>query len=233
MCRWIAHPHTKEIRPIVFDAALAAGRDDVVLCHLNHRLVQMCLSLLRAEIWSQGRTRKLHRFTSRMVPDTVLQTPAVIVHGRLLVLGGDNQRVHEEIILAGGQIARGPFQPHERRRDAVRYAAASDQDAPGFVEDRLKELWPKLEGPALQALEARMQDRTKNLEKFLEERAEKEVANLSAVMQELEKTIREILKREEDPQLKLNLEGATTDEKSQRERDLNALGAVSKKFPAK
>ena len=34
----LPHPHTREIRPIVFDPALAAGRDDVVLAHLNHRL---------------------------------------------------------------------------------------------------------------------------------------------------------------------------------------------------
>jgi superfamily II DNA or RNA helicase len=46
----LAHPHTKKIRPIVFDAALATGRDDVVLAHLNHRLVQMCLRLLRAGV---------------------------------------------------------------------------------------------------------------------------------------------------------------------------------------
>ena len=54
----LAHPHTKKIRPIVFDAALATGRDDVVLAHLNHRLVQMCLRLLRAEIWSLGTQTK-------------------------------------------------------------------------------------------------------------------------------------------------------------------------------
>lgn len=220
----LRHPHlTEVIRPIVFDAALAAGRDDVVHCHLNHRLVQMCLRLLRAEIWSQGQSRKLHRFTSRMVPDAVLQTPAVIVHGRLLVLGGDNQRVHEEIILAGGQVREGRFSRLNVTETQAAYAAATDQDAPGFVEDRLKELWSRLEGPALQALDARMQDRTKNLKAFLDEHAEKEVANLTAVMQELEKSIRDVLKREEDPQLKLNLEGATSDEKNQRERDLNAL----------
>ena len=85
------------------------ARRDVVLCHLNHRLVQMCLRLLRAEIWSQGQAKKLHRFTTRMVPDTVLRTPAVLIHGRLLVLGGDNHRVHEEIIVAGGHLREGRF----------------------------------------------------------------------------------------------------------------------------
>jgi hypothetical protein len=48
----LEHPHTKVIRPIVFDPDLARRRDDVVLAHLNHRLVQMCLRLLRAEVWS-------------------------------------------------------------------------------------------------------------------------------------------------------------------------------------
>ncbi len=45
----LAHPHSGEIRPIVFDHALAKERDDVVLVHLNHRLAQMALRLLRAE----------------------------------------------------------------------------------------------------------------------------------------------------------------------------------------
>jgi len=31
----LAHPHSKKIRPIVFDHSLAVGRDDVVLCHLK------------------------------------------------------------------------------------------------------------------------------------------------------------------------------------------------------
>ena len=46
------HPHTHKRRPITFDHDVAKGRDDVVLAHLNHRLVQMCLRLLRAEVWA-------------------------------------------------------------------------------------------------------------------------------------------------------------------------------------
>ena len=42
----LAHPFTGEARPFVFDHALAKGREDVVLVHLNHRLVQMSLRLL-------------------------------------------------------------------------------------------------------------------------------------------------------------------------------------------
>jgi hypothetical protein len=216
----LTHPHTKEVRPIVFDHALAVGRDDVVLCHLNHRLVQMCLRLLRAELWSQGLAKKLSRSTSRMVPDNVLQTPAVIVHGRLLVLGGDNQRVHEEIILAGGTLKEGRFSRMNVGETQAAYAAATDQSAPGFVEDRLKELWTKVEAPLLQALEARMNDRTKNLQSFLEERSEKEVANLTAVMVELERSIRAAIDEKDDVQLQFDWNEA---EKQQRERDIQSL----------
>ena len=72
----LAHPHTGEIRPIVFDHALADGRDDIVLAHLNHRLVQMCLRLLREEIWSSEGRRRLNRVTARLVPDEALREPA-------------------------------------------------------------------------------------------------------------------------------------------------------------
>jgi superfamily II DNA or RNA helicase len=225
----LPHPHTQKIRPIVFDHALAVGRDDVVLCHLNHRLVQMCLRLLRAEIWSQGVTKKLNRFTTRMVPDTALQTPAVLIHGRMLVLGGDNQRIHEEIIMAGGQIREGRFSRMNVGEVQAAAAVATNESAPGFIEDRLKELWAKIEAPLAQALEARMTERTKNLQKFLDERSEREVANVTAVIQELERSIRETLAAKDDHQMQFDW---TVEEKSQRERDIGSLNNRLKELPA-
>ena len=224
----LAHPHTQKIRPIVFDQSAAGGRDDVVLCHLNHRLVQMCLRLLRAEIWSQNGTRKLNRFTTRMVPDLALQTPAVIIHGRLLVLGGDNRRLHEELILAGGQLREGRFSRMNVTETQATYAAAEAQGAPGFIEDKLKELWAKVEGPLLLAIEARMTDRTKNLQKFLDDRSEREVANVTAVMTELERSIHETLADKDDAQMQFDW---TVEEKQQRERDLGGLRARLAQIP--
>jgi hypothetical protein len=180
----------------------------------------MCLRLLPAEIWSQGLAKKLHRFTARLVPDTILQTPAVIVHGRLRVLGGDNQRIHEEIILAGGMIKEGRFSRMNVGETEKVGKAASSDIVPSTVHETLTELWPKLEPPLLKALEARMEERTKNLQKFLDERAHREVANVTAVMQELERSIREVLNKKDDPQLTF---GWGEDEKEQRERDINNL----------
>lgn len=100
----LEHPHTREIRPITFDESVSRGRDDVVLVHLNHRLPQKCLRLLRAEVWAEKGRSKLQRVTARVVPNAILDTPAVIAHARLVVIGGDNYRLHEELIAAGGFI---------------------------------------------------------------------------------------------------------------------------------
>jgi hypothetical protein len=60
--------------------------------------------LLRAEGWSTKGRKRLHRITARLVPDRVLNTPAVVAHARLVVVGGDSHRLHAEIITAGGLI---------------------------------------------------------------------------------------------------------------------------------
>lgn len=216
----LQHPHTKAIRPIVFDPSLAVGRDDIVLAHLNHRLVQMCLRLLRAEVWSSTTGKKIHRVSSCIVPDTALQHPAVIAHGRIVVLGGDNHRLHEEVIITGGLLKEGRFARMNVGETKAAFAAASSQSAPGFVDDRLKELWPKHRDPLLQALEARMHERTKNLESALEARAESEVAKITAVLTELQKAITEELAARGDHQMEF---AWTQSEKEQRERDLNSL----------
>jgi hypothetical protein len=102
-------------------------------------------------------------------------------------------------------------------------AAMNNDEAPGFIEDRLKELWPKIQPSVLQSLDARMAERTKNLRSFLDERSEREVENLTIVMNELARSIRETILREQDPQLKLDLSGTTAQEQDQRGRDLLSL----------
>jgi len=42
-----------------------------------------------------------------IVDDSALTHPVVIAHGRIVVLGGDNHRLHEEVIAAGGALIEG------------------------------------------------------------------------------------------------------------------------------
>ncbi|AGW92094.1 helicase [Ralstonia pickettii DTP0602] len=227
----LAHPHTRKIRPIVFDPALAAGRDDVVLAHLNHRLVQMCLRLLRAEIWSLGgQARHLSRVSASVVDDAALTYPVVIAHGRIVVLGGDNHRLHEEVITAGGALIEGRFQRLNVGETKAALAAATDMPAPPAIEARFQALWPKHREGLMNALDARMVDRTKNLEKHLDELAEKEVNKLTTVMTELQRAIQAELERKDGPQMMLDL-GGDEPGKQQRERDLAALRHRLKEIP--
>lgn len=227
----LAHPHSKKIRPIVFDPALAGGRDDVVLAHLNHRLVQMCLRLLRAEIWSLGtQTKHLSRVSACVVDDSNLTHPVVVAHGRIVVLGGDNHRLHEEIITAGGALIEGRFSRLNVGDTKAALHAATDTPAPTAIEARFQALWPKHRDALLAALEARRVERTKNLEKNLDELAEKEVNKLTSVLTELQRAIQAELERKDGPQLLLDL-GGDEPGKQQRERDLAALRRRLKEIP--
>jgi SNF2 family DNA or RNA helicase len=228
----LAHPHTRKLRPIVFDAALAAGRDDVVLAHLNHRLVQMCLRLLRAEIWSLGTQAKhLSRVSACVVDDSALTHPVVIAHGRIVVLGGDNHRLHEEVIAAGGALIEGRFTRLNVGDTKAALAAATDTPAPAAIEARFQALWPKHREALLTALNARQAERTKNLEKNLDELAEKEANKLKIVMTELQRAIQAELERKDHPQLRLDL-GGDEPGQAQRDRDLAALRLRLKEIPA-
>jgi hypothetical protein len=224
-------PHTRAIRPIVFDSAPAAGREDVVLVHLNHRLVQMCLRLLRAEIWSLStHSNHLSRVSTCVVDDSALTHPVVIAHGRIVVLGADNHRLHEEIITAGGALIEGRFSRLNVGETKAALAAATYTPAPAAIETRFQALWAKQRDALLASLEARRTERTKNLEKNLEELAENEVNKLKTVMTELQSAIQAELERKDGPQLILEL-GGDEPGKQQRERDVAALRRRIKEIP--
>ncbi len=199
----LAHPHTGDVRPILFDHGLIKGRDDVVLAHLNHRLVQMSLRLLRAEVWAPEGRKGLYRVTARRVPNHALDTPAVVAHARLLVIGGDSHRLHEEIITAGGFIREGRFRRMNVGQTKAALQAATDRPVSAQTQQRLQALWPALRPALEKALEARMQARTAGMERLLQERATQETANIKAVLTELAAAIEKELAAPEYRQLEL------------------------------
>jgi hypothetical protein len=199
----------------------------VVLAHLNHRLVQMCLRLLRAEVWSTAERKRLHRITARVVPDTVLDTPAMIGHARLVVAGKDSQRLHEEILAAGGRLREGRFARMNVGEVERALAAALPREPVESVKDRLLDLWPRHADSLVQALEARMRDRLGSLAGTLRERADKETANITAVLEELRRSILAELDTPAPPQLEL----WPASEREQLERDVANLRARAERIP--
>lgn len=223
----LVHPHTQEVRPITFDPDVSKGRDDLVLVHLNHRLVQMCLRLLRAEVWSVEGRKKMHRIEARVVPDTALATPAIIAHGRLVVIGGDSHRLHEEIITAGGIIKEGRFNRMNVGQVSEALEAATGDEPTEKVKKQLLKLWDSLATPLQQSLVARTKDRTSGLEKRLQERAVKEASDIESVLTELKTAIEKELN---DPEYK-QLELFSDPEKEQLERNKDFLRARVQQIP--
>ncbi|MCL5998066.1 MAG: DISARM system SNF2-like helicase DrmD [Chloroflexi bacterium] len=223
----LEHPHTKKVRPITFDEAVAHGRDDVVLAHLNHRLTQKALHLLRAAIWAPQAVSGLHRFTARVVPSHVLDTPAVIAHARLVVVGGQAYRLHEEVITAGGYLREGRFRRMNvgEARDAL--AGLTDRLPTAAVQSQFTALWPQIAGAVMQALEARAKDRLNGMLGLLEERRHREITNMSIIMGQLERSIRAELSEPEMLQLELAF-----DEMEQRRANRDALHRRLEEIPA-
>jgi superfamily II DNA or RNA helicase len=223
---WVActngleHPHTHQKRPLVFDHSLVQGRDDVVLAHLNHRLVTMSLRLLRAEIWA-GHDRKLYRVTARTVSNTSLDTPAVIAYARLVILGGDNQRLHEELIAAGGYLREGRFVRMNERQLKDALSSSQPRAVSQKMQQQLATSWPRHKDALTQALEARMRERTTGLQKTLASRSQKEQQDIRSILIELQQSIRQQLAQPEVVQLQLT--GFSGEERVQYERDLEAL----------
>jgi superfamily II DNA or RNA helicase len=227
----LAHPHTREIRPITFDHAIADGRDDVVLVHLGHRLVQMCLRLLRAEIWASETAYgdHLYRVSARLVRPGTIDTPAIIAYGRLVILGGDGHRLHEEVITGGGLIKEGRFERMNVTEVKNALAHVLPNPAPDSIRTRLTELWPAHERQVHSALDARSRDRLNALQKTLADRSAKEANNLAEVLRELAESIRQSIERPEFNQLELDLFSNT--EREQWDRNRRGLEARVARIP--
>jgi len=219
----LRHPHTQVTRPITFDHAVANGRDDVVLIHLNHRLVQMCLRLLRAEIWAQDDVKKLHRVTVRSVSEPEFSEIAVVVISRLVITGGNHHRLHEELTYAGGYLRE---QGYKREEGVKRIEGWLEQAQPSMVNEAVLELlrsrFERSENALLQTADARSKDRLKYLSNTLKSRRDREIDDITNVLSELEKAIQTELHKDEQPQ---QFDLFSDDEKTQLKRDLGALRA--------
>jgi hypothetical protein len=167
------------------------------------------------------------------VPDHVLPTPAVIAHARLVVIGGDSHRLHEEIITAGGRITS----PREGEVKFARLkvgeidealAAATGKEPSANVKDRLLSIYPRLAPSLSQALQARTEDRTAGLQKKLAERATKEANDIRAILTELRRAIAEELDQPQAVQLSL----FEDPEREQFERNKLGLQSRLKEIPA-
>jgi superfamily II DNA or RNA helicase len=230
----LRHPYTGKLRPITFDHQVANGREDVVLVHLNHRLVQMCLRLMRAEVWAQSDVKKLHRVDIRALPSTELDDIAVAVVSRLIVTGGKHHRLHEELTVSGGYIKDASFSRETRVTQVNTWLdKATSIEASERLFEGLKRRFERNQDSILQAVEGRSRDRLRNLETTLETRKQQEIGNITAVLAELERAIQQELQKAVLPeQLAFKFPGFSDDERTQVRRDTEALKLRLARIPS-
>jgi hypothetical protein len=218
------------IRPITFDHAVAKGRDDVVLVHLNHRLVQMCLRLMRAEVWARDDVKKLHRVTVRSLPDDQIEGYAVVIVSRLVITGGNHHRLHEELTLSGGYLRDQSFRREESVTRAQQWLDGSKQlVASDELFESLRVRFDSLNTGILQSVDSRSKDLLKSLSNKLQNRKKQETDDIGTVLDELEKSIKNELMKDQLPE---QFSLFSEDERTQLRRDKAALESRLQRIPS-
>ncbi len=225
----LPHPHTGVRRPITFDHAVARGRDDVVLAHLQHNLVQMSLRLLRAEIWAQQDRKKLNRVAVRLAAEGQLDEPVVIVWSRLVITGGGHHRLHEELTMAGGDLKPSGFSRIRtlgRLEELLAKSKPVDLGKAAFGE--LRKRFAGQEAAIKRAVEARSRERRDHLANAIEGRRDRDVADLNQVLDDLTKMIECELK-DVDKYVQLTL--WPLDQQEALRRDIESLRVRLQRIP--
>lgn len=224
-------PLTQALRPLTFDPAIADGRDDVVLAHLGHPLVAQCTRLLRSAIW--GGRSQLHRVGAlSFTPPLELQLrgPLVAVFARLVVVGHDGSRLHEEIILAGREL---PESGRTKRIDleqasytALRGAVEEALDpgacrpAPEAAKIQLAQRWAELAPHLIEDVSKRATLQKEVLAKRLYDRLARDETRTKAVFDQLRATLTTALDGPQHAQL--SFDDLDRAERSQFDRDRRA-----------
>lgn len=225
------HPHTHEKRPITFDHNAVKGREDIVLAHLNHKLVQMSLRLLREEIWKLDDIKNLHRVAVKSIAG--LENPAVLVWSRLVITGGDHHRLHEELTLSGGELKHDSFRRFTKQKELESLLTESipNDDISESIFAVLKERFDASENSIMAAVEARSKERLEFLNNTIERRKESEKKDIINILDDLKANISKELAEPEMYQMTFNFAEFSEEEKNQLKKDMNALRTRLARIP--
>lgn len=166
----------------------------------------MSLRLLRAEVWARDDVKKLNRVTVRTLPDARLGSPAVAVVSRLVITGGNHHRLHEKATEAGGFLRHSGFKREDRIIELRSWLEAS---APAticiFLFDALRTRFQKHAEAILAAVGARSKDRLRVLGNTIEARKEREIEDITQLLDDLAKNLEAELKKDEEPKAAIAL----------------------------
>jgi superfamily II DNA or RNA helicase len=227
----LADPLSGQPRPLTFDQVIADDRDDVVLAHLEHPLVSQSTRLLRSAIW--GGRANLNRVAAlRFTPpdEAAIDGPLIAVFARLVVVGADGGRLHEEVMLAA-RVVHPNGQSRRIELDQPRYAhlrkAVEDalepracRLAPAGVSEQVARGWAELEPLLAGDVQHRARQVRESLQRTLNRRCDEETRAVETVFIQLRRSLGAALDAPE--YLQPTLDDYDEPERRQFERDRQA-----------
>jgi hypothetical protein len=153
------------------------------------------------------------------------------VHSRLVITGGNHHRLHEELILSGGELKPDSFARIAQvgRLETLVDASTPVNPGPGSLA-MLGERFDKSQKAVRASADARSDDRLQFLRNTLERRKLGDIADIGGLLDELEKAIaREIEASSHMVQTELGL--WPENERLQLRRDVDALRARLERIP--
>ena len=219
-------------RALSFEADVAATRQDLVLAHLNHPMVALATRLLRAEVWGHGH---LARATSLVVDDPEVTEEVLAVYSRLVLIGADGSRVHEELVPAGGRLRGSSFArlgvgELDRALDAALGPGRTLTPTDEVLRARLSDLWPGVQDNLHAVVQARATDREQSLRKTLDRRCDDEVSRLEALLSQFQANLKAAVDQASGAE-QLSFADLEADERTQLEQDTDALKARLEALP--
>jgi hypothetical protein len=204
----LTDPLDGHLRPLTFDQVIADDRDDLVLAHLEHPLVAQSTRLLRSAIW--GGRANLHRVAGlRFAPpdEAGIDGPLVAVFARLVVVGTDGGRLHEEIMLAA-RVVRPSGQSRRIELDQPRFAQLRDavenalqptacRLAPDSARQDVAARWDELEPLLANDVRVRARQVTESLQRTLTRRCDDETKSVEVVFAQLQRSLSSALETPE------------------------------------
>ncbi|MBN1947328.1 MAG: SWF/SNF helicase family protein, partial [Bradymonadales bacterium] len=218
---------------LVFDEQLARDRKDATLIHLDHPLMKRALAVFRANLWSVGlhESHQLARVSYRVLADRELDRPAVLLVSRLVAISRLGHKLHEELLVTGGEIQEESIRPLEPDRlQELLDLDGQHPPLPSGIAQLLRRFFPAHERQLGSALEGQVKERDKELRSQLRRRGTEEAGQVRALIDERVKEIEKRIKTMEKGMGGFQLELFDTVERDQFQRDLSWLKGRSEQL---
>ncbi len=200
-------------RPLAFDGDRAGP--DVVHAHLGSQLVDQAQRLLRSAVWGeQAALSRVTGVTANLPEEVRPDEYLVTVVTRLVLVGADGGRLHEEILLTARAVPRSGrsrrVEVEERRFEALRAAIEAalepdtSQPADTATARAVTAAWPDLRQLLAGDVAARAAVRKSALERELGSRETEELGRVDAITDHMRRTLTEALAEPTPVQLRLD-----------------------------